>query len=350
MKDKKKVTIIGIVGIIIVIVVALIVVFAKPKSFKISFDTDGGTTIESITVKQNDMIKLPEDPTKEGYVFDGWTLDGKKIDEKGKITKDITLKATWIKKEPDKIVITFDSKGGTDVESITINKGESLVLPKNPTREGYTFITWKDSNEIPIGNGANLDSDIELYAYWEKVKVKKPVEKPVEKPKKEYYCEDPKATLKGTLCVKEERKQAEQTCPKGSIEQKGKCFNPDDTSERHNNCKIHNGKKGVYNGDASGCFYGLETGPYNSPIDRETCLLAGHHFNSKDNQCYSELITNNYIVSCDKGYGLYNPPTNNTTCAKVVNSITTCEKYPGYKLSDNGAYCYKVVETKAKLR
>ena len=41
----------------------------------------------------------PTAPTKKGYTFAGWQLDGKKYDFSTKVTKDITLVAVWKKKE-----------------------------------------------------------------------------------------------------------------------------------------------------------------------------------------------------------------------------------------------------------
>ena len=43
-------------------------------AFKISFEVDG-TIFHTIETKGQDIIKLPDDPTKEGYTFDGWFWD-----------------------------------------------------------------------------------------------------------------------------------------------------------------------------------------------------------------------------------------------------------------------------------
>ena len=55
-----------------------------------------------------------------------------------------------------KITISFDSKGGSKVQSITLNKGKKLTLPKSPTLNGYTFKGWTDKNGKSIYNGALL--------------------------------------------------------------------------------------------------------------------------------------------------------------------------------------------------
>ena len=78
-------------------------------------------------------------------------------------------------KEEDKketITITFDTKGGSIIDSITIGKDAELTLPKEPTRDGYTFKGWVDKNKTPIYNKVLLIEDTTLYAVWEKVENK----------------------------------------------------------------------------------------------------------------------------------------------------------------------------------
>ena len=53
----------------------------------------------------------------------------------------------------DSFTITFDSNGGTSVESITQDNGTVITPPANPTREGYTFLGWEPAlpETMPIG-------------------------------------------------------------------------------------------------------------------------------------------------------------------------------------------------------
>lgn len=63
------------------------------KKYKITFDSNGGTNVSKQEVSS--VATKPKEPTKEGYVFIEWTLDGKSYDFSTKVTKDITLKAKW---------------------------------------------------------------------------------------------------------------------------------------------------------------------------------------------------------------------------------------------------------------
>lgn len=68
--------------------------------------------------------------------------------------------------------ITFDSKGGTDVASQTQMYGELLEVPEDPTREGYEFTGWYFDSACDIlwvEDTHTVDSDVTLYAGWEKI-------------------------------------------------------------------------------------------------------------------------------------------------------------------------------------
>ena len=92
-KNKILLTIIGCA--IIVLVILLLLVKGCGKEFTIEFDTNGGSKIESVTVKGNETVEEPEDPTREGYEFDGWSVGDEKYDFDNKVTEDLTLEAHW---------------------------------------------------------------------------------------------------------------------------------------------------------------------------------------------------------------------------------------------------------------
>ena len=73
----------------------------------------------------------------------------------------------YIKKEI-LITITFDSKGGSKVESITINKGNKIIFPKDPTLNGYIFKYWVNEDNEIINDNLFYENTT-LYAVWEKI-------------------------------------------------------------------------------------------------------------------------------------------------------------------------------------
>ena len=159
--------ILGTLAVIAIIIVAILLTLGN-KKYTISFDTDGGNSLESITAKEKETVTLPI-AVKEGYIFNGWIDDtGKIIPSIYVVTKDVTLKATWISETADTITIKFDTNGGSKIEDIIIVKGETLKLPQNPTKAGYKFVTWETENGTPIYNEALLSESVTLYAVWEK--------------------------------------------------------------------------------------------------------------------------------------------------------------------------------------
>ena len=148
-KDKKKIITI-IFGILLIIIIVFLLWFFNRK-FDVTFDFNNGDKEETIKVKYHQNINEKDIKVQEdlGESFIAWyevigikekedILSDKPFDFNTKINKNIRLKALYETKV-EKITITFDSKGGSSVAPITINKGEELILPKNPTYAGYTF-------------------------------------------------------------------------------------------------------------------------------------------------------------------------------------------------------------------
>lgn len=63
----------------------------------VTFKTNGGTEVKNVTVKSGSKLSDIETPKKDGYVFEGWYLDGEEFDINTKIEEDITLVAKWTK-------------------------------------------------------------------------------------------------------------------------------------------------------------------------------------------------------------------------------------------------------------
>lgn len=183
--DKNKKKIIAIVFGILLIAIIIFLLWFFNRKFDVTFDFNNGAEEETIKVKYRHTINEKDINVQKdlGESFIAWyevvgnkekedVLSDKPFDFNTKINKNIKLKALYEKKV-ETITITFDSKGGSAVDSITINKGAELILPKNPTYTGYTFKGWYDKNETQIRNNALLKEDTTLYAKWEKIVPKK---------------------------------------------------------------------------------------------------------------------------------------------------------------------------------
>lgn len=139
------------------------------KRYEVKFNSDGGSSVSSQRIIENKTATQPKNPTKSGYVFEGWYLNNSKYNFSSKITSNITLVAKW--RELQKFTVSFDTDGGSSVASQTITEGSKASKPSNPTKSGYTFKEWQLNNSSYNFNNA-VNSNITLKAIWTKDPVK----------------------------------------------------------------------------------------------------------------------------------------------------------------------------------
>ena len=141
------------------------------NKYTITFNSNAGTEVDSITQDYNTTITKPDDPTKEGYTFAGWFIDNETFENEFEFTtmpaSDTTVYAKWNVKQ---YTITFESNGGTKLNSITQDYNTQITKPSDPTKEGYTFAGWFMDNETFM-NAFEFNtmpaSNVTIYAKWE---------------------------------------------------------------------------------------------------------------------------------------------------------------------------------------
>ena len=158
----KKVLFISCGVLLCIIAVLLCIILLKP-SYKVSFDTKGGSAIEEQLVKSGDKASEPEAPVKKGYTFKHWeNEEGAKYSFQTKVTKDMTLKAVW---EANEYTLTYNTNGGDELEAQKVKYGESFTV-EIPVRTGYEFMGWM-YNSVKFENGIwEYDKDITVDAEW----------------------------------------------------------------------------------------------------------------------------------------------------------------------------------------
>ena len=145
-----------------------VVITAMWSSYTVTFDSNGGSDVESQTVAYGTVISLSEivkDETSSAiYTFDGWfDVDGNSVGTEYTVTSDITLYAHF--NETSKYTISFNSNGGSDVESITGLNGTSVEIDQVSSRNGCTFAGWYLDGQAVAE--VILTSDVELTAQWD---------------------------------------------------------------------------------------------------------------------------------------------------------------------------------------
>ncbi len=89
----------SVIRLLAVFVLAMACLFAaacttEKAKFKVTFDSDGGSAVQEQTIEKGGFALEPDAPTKAGYTFTGWTLDGEKFTfSETPVNDNITLKA-----------------------------------------------------------------------------------------------------------------------------------------------------------------------------------------------------------------------------------------------------------------
>lgn len=142
-----------------------LVLYAAQFAPVIDFEVNGGEEVVSLVLPAGSPLALPN-ATKEGYKFDGWYLaGGGKYEETVMPEASVTLFAKYM------TVMSFDPRGGSEVDDIAAYAGTSVDLPL-PTRDGYIFAGWYVGGDLYDG-GTMPSEPVSLSAYWYKSQSKK---------------------------------------------------------------------------------------------------------------------------------------------------------------------------------
>ena len=143
--------------------------------YTVTFDSQGGSEVAPVVgIIPGSFVTEPEEPTREDFIFTGWYKEAECLSlwdfRQDKINDNITLYADW---EPIPLVlytVTFDSQGGSPVESIhNVNAGSVIAEPEEPKMEGYVFNGWhKEPEGFNSWDFENytINEDTTLYAKW----------------------------------------------------------------------------------------------------------------------------------------------------------------------------------------
>jgi len=157
-------------------------------SYLVTFDPNGGVlasgTVSPLSVLEGDVATRPADPSRSGFRFVGWTLDGAPYDFLTPVTGEITLLAQWVPEQSvtATFTVTYRGNGNTgglapvDTKSPYLEGSVVTVLDKGTlVRSGYEFKGWATSPGGPVvyapGQQFNITRDVTLYAVWAPVAV-----------------------------------------------------------------------------------------------------------------------------------------------------------------------------------
>lgn len=140
----------------------------NPQTWIVTFDANGGNSVTSQTINHNELAVEPNNPTRMGYTFNGWLLNDVPFNFTTPITQNVTLTAHWLSADPNLVSISFNSNGGTSVQTVQIASGTTLNELSTSTRPGYIFMGWYTDAGLTqmFTLSTVLDNDLTLYAKW----------------------------------------------------------------------------------------------------------------------------------------------------------------------------------------
>ena len=145
----------------------------EAETCTITFESNGGTKITAVEVAVGSVVDLSQYvPVKDGNYFYGWCSDAElttRVSGVYTVEGSVTLYAEWGAEET--YVLSFETNGGTPIESVSYRPNAYLMEPAEPTKENYAFGGWyKDAActkefsfftapQMPKGN-------LTIYAKW----------------------------------------------------------------------------------------------------------------------------------------------------------------------------------------
>ena len=140
--------------------------------FKYEFRNEN-TVLKSGTIEEDSFIETaPETiPTKTGYTFSHWAVNGEQVTFPYTVTFRPVFNAVFT---PNSNTLHFDGNDATDgtMEDMTIATGTTVNLPKNNfERKGYAFKGWQTSEGYFVKDQGSYtmgtETEYTLYAIWE---------------------------------------------------------------------------------------------------------------------------------------------------------------------------------------
>ena len=151
------------------------------EGYWISFDSNGGSIVDSQFVLNGDKLVLNKSttPTKPGYTFNGWYNDSTKVENGATVTNPMTLKAHWTAAEVNYTINYWqqkvtDDKNATDaqktyeyVEAVTekATTGTKISATNSKTYKGFKYNANNSSKDVEIaGDGTTI-----INVYYDRV-------------------------------------------------------------------------------------------------------------------------------------------------------------------------------------
>jgi uncharacterized repeat protein (TIGR02543 family) len=157
--------------IIILPVILLLAALSACGPYEITYTFDynyeGAPDPLVITFTNTERPDLPDEPEREGYVFDGWAFDsGEAFNEDDVSYVSLTLKAQWLTER----IVTFviNSETVTAPEAQKIGDGRKASEPDEISTADAQVVGWYTDEALTAlyDFDMSVNSNMTLYAKW----------------------------------------------------------------------------------------------------------------------------------------------------------------------------------------
>ena len=108
----------------------------------LSFESNGGSAVESISTYNNVSITAPAEPTKEGYFFDGWFTD-RECTTPFNFNNGVSESITVYAKYTQGVTVSYANTADTVVESVLVRPNAAFAAPEvTPVSQTQYFNGW----------------------------------------------------------------------------------------------------------------------------------------------------------------------------------------------------------------
>ena len=135
------------------------------NTYEVVFYDHDGSVLEKVDVEHGEAAVPPEDPSLEGFDFQGWDKDYTYVEDNLEVTAIYSIR---------EYTVTYEADMNGSVEGDLIQQikhGFDGTSVKAVPDEGFYFAGWSDDYASPERYEVEVDKDIDLIAYFEPVDI-----------------------------------------------------------------------------------------------------------------------------------------------------------------------------------
>ncbi len=143
---RKKALIVTVISVLAVIACAVTLFACKPTEYTVTFELGGGEMqVQSLMVEKGEAVDLSAyTPTRQGYVFTGWTDESGNAVTLTVVNSDVTFTAGW---QAAQNTVTY-YVNGEEYLVISALTGETVTLASYDSEDTGEFFGWFTDGEM----------------------------------------------------------------------------------------------------------------------------------------------------------------------------------------------------------